>query len=79
MQAVSDARGEDRLRTSIRPISAGLYHPLAGMVISGSGPKLLNELLRSDRATGFPDPDLCDLFPIHVIDAVHLPVADFVI
>lgn len=36
--------------------------PLAGMVISGSGPNLYVELLCSELATGFPDPDLVDHF-----------------
>ena len=34
--------------------------PLAGMVICGSGPNLMNELICSKTSTGFPDPDLFD-------------------
>ena len=46
--------------------------PLAGMEISGAGPNLPCELLRSEGATGFPDPDLFDHVPIQVIDFLHL-------
>lgn len=67
------------MRSSIRPLSAALWKPLAGMEISGSGPNLPCELGRSRGLTGFPNPDLFDHFPIHVIDFLHsrLPASDF--
>jgi len=36
--------------------------PRAGMVISGSGPHLKNELSGSQQPAGFPNPDLFDHF-----------------
>lgn len=37
--------------------------PLAGMVISGAGPHLWSELVRSQLLSGFRDPDHFDLLP----------------
>ena len=34
----------DRARSSVRPLRCGIQKPLAGMVICGSGPKLILEL-----------------------------------
>jgi hypothetical protein len=36
--------------------------PRAGMVICGSGPNLIPELVSSKSSTGFPNPDLFDRF-----------------
>jgi hypothetical protein len=41
--------------------------PLAGMVIRGSGPYLLQELYGSRTMSGFPDPDLTIIWPIQVL------------
>jgi len=48
------------------------HKPLAGMVISGSGPNLLSELASSRNVPGFPHPDRFDHAPIQVIDFSHL-------
>jgi hypothetical protein len=45
--------------------------PRAGMVISGSGPDLKNELSGSQQPAGFPDPDLFDHAPIQVVAFSH--------
>lgn len=63
VQVVFDAVSiRDRVRSSIRPLSAACQKPLAGMVICGSGPNLTHELCCSAGSPGFPDPDLFDHF-----------------
>ena len=54
-----------------------LIQPLAGMEISGLGPNLPCELLRSMGAAGFPNPDLFDHLSIQIFDFLHLPFIDF--
>ncbi|WP_147695487.1 hypothetical protein, partial [Vogesella mureinivorans] len=48
----------DRTQSSVRPCFAAFETPLAGMVIRGSGPKLLPELRSSKSCHWFPDRDL---------------------
>jgi hypothetical protein len=48
--------------------SAVCQKPLAGMVIRGTGPNLMTELVCSKASAGFPIPDLNDHFAHAVVD-----------
>lgn len=47
---------------------AAFQKPLAGMVIRGTGPNLMTELVRSKASAGFPVPDPNDHFAHAVVD-----------
>ena len=52
--------------------SAAYQTPLAGMVIRGTGPNLMIELVRSKASAGFPVPDPNDHLPMQSSTS-HLP------
>ncbi|WP_229743415.1 hypothetical protein, partial [Salipiger profundus] len=60
-------------RSCIRPFSAALTWPLAGMAMRGSEANQQTELGGSCTKTAFSDPDLIDPLPLLFSDLLTLP------
>src|SRR6056297_251365 len=61
----------DRVRSSVRPLCAAFQKPRAGMVISGSGPYLKNELVARRDLLVFPIRICSIVLPIQVVVFSH--------